>query len=85
MDKLLLLLAAVTILTLLINLPFGYFRGNARKFSAKWFLYIHLPIPAIFIIRTFAGLGFKTIPIILAGAIIGQIVGGRLYMARQNS
>ena len=84
MEKLILLLAGITILTLVINLPFGYFRGNARKFSAKWFLYIHLPIPAIFIIRTFAGLGLKTIPIILIGAIIGQIVGGRLYMARQN-
>ncbi|VAV83866.1 hypothetical protein MNBD_DELTA01-1566 [hydrothermal vent metagenome] len=84
MDKVLLLLIAITILTLIINLPFGYFRGNARKFSAKWFLYIHLPIPAIFVIRTFAGLGFKTVPIIVIGAIIGQIVGGRLYTAKQN-
>lgn len=84
MDKLLLLLAAVTIITLVINLPFGYFRGNARKFSLKWFLYIHLPIPAIFVIRTFVGLGAKTIPVIVIGAIIGQIIGGRVFAARQH-
>lgn len=84
MDKLQLLLIAVTILTLIINLPFGYFRGNAKKFSAKWFLYIHLPIPAIFVIRTLAGLGYKAVPVIIAGAVIGQIIGGRLHTARQS-
>jgi hypothetical protein len=85
MDKLKLLLATVTIITLIINLPFGYLRGDAKKFSVKWFLYIHLPIPAIFVMRTFVGLGARTIPVIVIGAIIGQIIGGRVFAARQQS
>lgn len=61
-----------------LNLPFGYFRANTRKFSLMWFLYIHLPIPLIFILRTTAGLSWKAIPVIAAGAVFGQIIGGRL-------
>ncbi|MEK6531746.1 MAG: hypothetical protein AABZ23_04545 [Deltaproteobacteria bacterium] len=71
---LLLLIAAA----LVLNLPFGYFRAGAKKFSLKWFLYIHLPIPFIFLLRRFAGIGAEFIPIIAAGAIAGQLIGGRL-------
>ena len=35
--------AGIALLTLLINLPFGYMRKKTRKFSLKWFLCIHLP------------------------------------------
>lgn len=63
---------------LVLNLPFGYFRAGARKFSLKWFLYIHLPIPFIFLLRRFAGIGAEYIPFIAAGAIAGQLIGGRL-------
>jgi hypothetical protein len=73
------LLGLITALALIINLPFGYLRGNTRKFSFKWFLYIHLPIPLIIVLRVLSGFGMRAIPIIAAGAIIGQLLGGRLY------
>ncbi len=72
------LLAILTIVALILNLPFGYLRVKAKKFSIKWFLYIHLPIPLIFLLRTSAGFSAKVIPIIAAGAVLGQLLGGKL-------
>lgn len=64
--------------TLLINLPFGYARAKTRRYSFRWFLYIHVPIPIIFIARTISHIEFKYIPLLALAAIIGQIVGGKL-------
>lgn len=72
------LLTLLTAAAFILNLPFGYFRANTKKFSLMWFLYIHLPIPLIFILRTSAGFSIKVIPVIVAGAVLGQIIGGRL-------
>lgn len=72
------LLSLLTAAAFVLNLPFGYFRANTKKFSIMWFLYIHLPIPLIFILRTSAGFSIKVIPVIAAGAVLGQIIGGRL-------
>ncbi len=66
------------VFTLLINLPFGYARARAKKYSFRWFLYIHAPIPIIFIARTFSHIQFKYIPLFVVAAVIGQIVGGKL-------
>jgi ABC-type spermidine/putrescine transport system permease subunit I len=76
MEKIAMLLAAITLFVLVLNLPFGYLRRNSRKFSLLWFLYIHLPIPFIFLLRTYAGLDYKVIPVIAMGAVLGQILGG---------
>lgn len=68
----------VTMAALVLNLPFGYLRMNTRKLSFMWFVYIHLPIPAIFILRNMAGLDYRFIPLMVAGAVAGQLIGGRL-------
>jgi hypothetical protein len=64
---------------LLLNIPFGAYRFTVRKLSWRWFLAIHVPIPAIFILRISAGYGYQFIPWLLAGAIAGQILGSRLF------
>jgi hypothetical protein len=74
-------LSAILILsafTLLINLPFGRARAKTRKYSLRWFLYIHIPIPIIFVARTISHVGIKYIPIFAVAAIAGQVIGGRL-------
>jgi len=73
-----LLVAGIATLTILINLPFGYLRKGVRKFSFKWFLYIHIPIPFIFLARVSAHLDFRYIPIFVAAAIAGQVLGARI-------
>ncbi len=78
-------LVLLTLAALVLNLPFGYLRVKAKKFSVMWFLYIHLPIPFIFVLRTMAGFGYKFIPILVVGAVLGQLLGGRLNASAKVS
>ena len=71
---------ALFIFTLLINLPFGYFRSKTKRYSLRWFLYIHIPIPLIFIARTLSHIEFRYIPIFILAALAGQILGGKFNL-----
>ena len=73
------LLALVICVAVGINLPFGAWRTTTRKFSVWWFLSIHLPIPAIFVIRPAAGFGWDYVPVMVACAATGQLAGGWLF------
>ncbi len=64
--------------TLLLNLPFGYARAKSKRYSLRWFLCIHIPIPIIFIARTMAHVELKYILFFALAAIMGQILGGKL-------
>ncbi len=72
------LIFALFSFTTMINLPFGYLRGGVKKFSVRWFLYIHLPIPFIFLARVISGLDYRYIPIMVTAAVLGQLLGGRM-------
>ncbi|GBE36773.1 hypothetical protein BMS3Bbin07_00925 [bacterium BMS3Bbin07] len=72
------LVAGLFLFTYLLNLPFGSLRVRARKFSFKWFMYIHIPIPAIFLLRVFSHLDFRYIPIFVFAAFMGQFHGGKI-------
>ncbi len=72
-----------TILTVIalafsLNLPFGYFRQGVKKYSLKWFTYIHAPIPFVVIARLTAHLDFRYIPMLLFASLAGQFCGGRI-------
>jgi len=77
-------LILLTIAALVLNLPFGYLRAGSKKLSFKWFLYIHIPIPFLFLLRTYAGVTYKYIPVMAIGAILGQFIGGRLNPNRMS-
>jgi hypothetical protein len=68
------------VFTLLINLPFGYARARSKRYSFRWFLYIHVPIPIIFIARTISHVELRYIPVFAIAAIMGQIIGGKLEL-----
>jgi hypothetical protein len=72
------IVTGIAFLTVVINLPFGYFRQKTKKFSFKWFLCIHLPIPLIFLARVSSHLSYKFIPVFVAAAVTGQILGGKI-------
>ncbi|MDA8091863.1 MAG: hypothetical protein M0Z61_16790 [Nitrospiraceae bacterium] len=72
------LVLGLFLFTVVLNLPFGFLRAKVKKFSVKWFLYIHLPIPLIFLGRRMSHLDYRYIPVFVAAALIGQISGGKL-------
>jgi hypothetical protein len=63
------------------NLPFGAYRSTVRRLGWRWFLAIHVPIPAIFLLRTGAGYSYWFIPWLFLGAVSGQLLGARLLRA----
>jgi len=79
-----LLVAALMILGIVVNIPMGYLRQSCPKFSIGWWFYVHISIPLIFYLRIKAELGPQFIPFTLVGAVVGQIIGGRLYRKRKN-
>jgi hypothetical protein len=44
-------IVVLTLFSFILNIPFGYFRKRSKKYSLKWFLYIHLPVPLVIIAR----------------------------------
>jgi hypothetical protein len=73
-------LLAVACATLVLNLPFGFWRGGVRKFSLAWFLAVHLPVPLIVLLRLAAGIGwhFSTFPVLVGAFFGGQLLGSRM-------
>ena len=69
--------ALVALLVFLINLPFGALRGREKKYSFRWFLYIHLPIPFVVLLRIYSDIGFAlyTYPILIVAFFSGQMLG----------
>ena len=70
-------LIIIAAIILVINLPFGYWRGGQRKYSLKWIIAIHIPVPIIILIRIYSEVGFAwyTYPIFVAAFFAGQMVG----------
>jgi hypothetical protein len=78
-------LGEVALAVLIINLPFGYWRAGLRKFSVRWFLAVHAPVPLIIGLRVLSGLGWHltTVPVLAAAFLCGQFLGGRLRLKRR--
>lgn len=61
-----------------INMPFGLYRMGVKKYSWRWFLAIHLPIPLIILMRLGMGQSWRVVPFLFVFAIMGQLAGGAL-------
>ncbi len=70
----------ISLIIFLINIPFGYWRSNVKKFSLQWFLAVHLPIPFIVILRIYSNIGFAwyTYPFLIGSFFLGHRAGGYL-------
>ncbi len=80
------LLAAAAIVSL-INLPFGFWRAGVRRFSRRWIVAVHAPVPLVVAVRVLAGLGWHliTFPVLIAAFFTGQFLGGLLRRNRLSS
>jgi hypothetical protein len=78
-------LLGLIIFAFLVNIPLGYLRRNYEKFTFGWYFYVHISIPAIVYMRVKSGLSWKLIPLTLAGAVAGQLLGSRLNGKRSKN
>lgn len=70
----------IAILTFVLHVPFGYLRSRSKKYSLQWFIYIHIPIPFIILVRIITHTDYKFIPIFVIAAVAGQFFGGKLEL-----
>lgn len=75
------LLAVIIVTACLVNIPLGYLREGTPRFSFAWYFYIHISIPLLIYLRIKCGFSWNVIPLTIAGAVAGQIIGGKV---RQN-
>ncbi len=71
--------------TLAVNIPFGYWRAGYKKLSPMWFLFIHLPVPLVIVIRSLnhIRLSWTLAPFLFASYFTGQWIGKKWRRARQ--
>jgi hypothetical protein len=79
-------IVSVASIVFVLNLPFGYWRANVRKFSRPWFLSVHLPVPLVITLRVLSGLGWQliTFPIMIGAFFFGQVAGSGLHLLRSS-
>ncbi|WP_432821835.1 hypothetical protein [Trichloromonas sp.] len=65
------------------NLPLGYLRESTRKYSLRWFLYIHISIPFILAMRISYEFSWEAVPFTIICAVAGQLLGGSLKRRRK--
>jgi hypothetical protein len=75
----------ITILTFAVHIPFGYLRSRSAKYSLKWLIYIHIPIPFIILVRIITNTDYKFIPIFIIAAIAGQFLGGLIFPKKRQA
>jgi hypothetical protein len=68
----------VSVVCLLVNIPMGMRRERCRKFSLAWLFWIHASIPLIIALRLWLHLPVIAIPLNIAAAVLGQVIGSRL-------
>ncbi|MBT8381026.1 MAG: hypothetical protein KJO59_01565 [Ignavibacteria bacterium] len=76
----------ISILVFILNLPFGYWRINVKKFSLQWFMAIHLPIPFIILFRLLSEAGFELVsfPFSITAYFLGQLIGAGIFKYKKN-
>lgn len=66
------------------NIPLGYLRMGSRRFSLRWFVFIHLSIPFIVGLRVANDINWRAVPFTIALAVAGQMIGSRIYRQQKR-
>lgn len=69
---------------LVVNIPFGIWRGAVKKFSIQWFLAIHIPVLGSVLLRKQLHIEYTYIylPIALIMFFVSQRIGVMIYEKR---
>ncbi|HAF29029.1 MAG TPA: hypothetical protein DCG75_08270 [Bacteroidales bacterium] len=75
------ILIIISISVILLNIPFGYWRANVKRFSLQWYLSVHIPVPFIIAMRILSDIGFswQTYLFLVTAFFIGQKTGGLIH------
>lgn len=79
-------LVIVSIVIFILNIPFGYWRANVKKFSLQWILAVHIPVPIVIALRILGSIGFAwyTYVFFVLAFFFGQQFGAYLLKTKQQ-
>ncbi len=77
--------AILSICSLILNVFLGKWRTHYKKMTLKWWLLIHASIPIIIPLRIYLDTPKICIPIFIGLAILGQLIGSRLYKRQKTN
>ena len=77
-------ISGITLLIMLVNLPFGYIRSKSAKFSRKKGRCIYIPILISIALRKILSLNYNILPFMVAGTIAGQILGANIKKQKSD-
>lgn len=65
---------------LAMNLPFGFWRAGAKRFTRPWFVAVHAPVPFVIFLRIVSGVGWHLVsfPVLIGAFFTGQFLGGAM-------
>ncbi len=77
----------LAIFIFLLNIPFGYWRENTKKFSLQWFMAVHIPVPIIVVTRLLLGikLTLSLFAVFVVSFFSGQLLGAFIRKKRRES
>jgi len=75
----------VSLICFVVNIPLGVWRERTKKFSWQWIVAIHASIPLIIALRIGLKLHPIAIPINIAAAVAGQLLGARPEKKRRKA
>jgi F0F1-type ATP synthase membrane subunit a len=75
---------ALALAVLVMNLPFGFWRAGAKRFTRPWFVAVHAPVPFVIFLRIVSGLGWHLVsfPVLIGAFFTGQFLGGAIRRRR---
>ena len=75
----------LSLIIIVLNIPFGYWREGTRKFSLNWILAIHIPVPLVVLLRHLfdVKLLWSTAPLLFGSFFIGQFLGKKIRVRRK--
>jgi len=70
-------LLLIGMVVFILNIPFGYWRANVKRFSLQWFLAIHIPVIFVIALRLASHLGFawSSYVVLVSAFFLGQQLG----------
>ena len=80
-SNMLIKLIILSIVILAVNVPFGYWRANVKKFSLQWILAVHIPVVIVIALRILVHVGFAwyTFLFLVAAFFFGQSIGAYIH------
>jgi len=76
----------VTISVFILNIPFGYWRANVKKFSFQWMLAVHIPVLFAITLRILLSLGIAwyTFVLFVCAFFLGQLYGALIHKEKKK-